>query len=156
MHFLRTNLAFFMLQWNFPLLHTKLERTNIKVEFFPSLNNIAAYVADGLHCRCIMLQSSCSWGHFSVFSQLLPLPLPLHNSTQGKSAKDKVVTRIMVSRCEVDLMKIRSEFKRQHGKSLYQTIAVSSILVMSREHWSIELSISQLVRLVSSLSPLVV
>lgn len=44
---------------------------------------------------------------------------------QSKGAKEKVVTRIMVSRCEVDLMKIRSEFKRQHKKSLYQTIAVS-------------------------------
>ncbi|PWS23194.1 hypothetical protein DKP78_14420, partial [Enterococcus faecium] len=47
----------------------------------------------------------------------------LAEAMKGKSAKDKVVTRIMVSRCEVDLMKIRSEFKRQHGKSLYQTIA---------------------------------
>uniref|UniRef100_A0A667ZHV0 Annexin n=1 Tax=Myripristis murdjan TaxID=586833 RepID=A0A667ZHV0_9TELE len=41
---------------------------------------------------------------------------------QSKGAKEKVVTRIIVSRCEVDLMKIRSEFKRQHGRSLYHTI----------------------------------
>uniref|UniRef100_A0A665TUF2 Annexin n=1 Tax=Echeneis naucrates TaxID=173247 RepID=A0A665TUF2_ECHNA len=41
----------------------------------------------------------------------------------NKGAKEKVVTRIMVSRCEVDLMKIRSEFKKQHKRSLYQTIA---------------------------------
>uniref|UniRef100_A0A8B9L6Q8 Annexin n=1 Tax=Astyanax mexicanus TaxID=7994 RepID=A0A8B9L6Q8_ASTMX len=41
---------------------------------------------------------------------------------QSKGAKEKVVTRIMVSRCEVDLKKIRSEFKAQFGKSLYQTI----------------------------------
>uniref|UniRef100_A0A8C1V5X1 Annexin n=1 Tax=Cyprinus carpio TaxID=7962 RepID=A0A8C1V5X1_CYPCA len=34
----------------------------------------------------------------------------------------KVVTRIIVSRCEVDLMKVRTEFKRNFGKSLYQTI----------------------------------
>uniref|UniRef100_A0A671T590 Annexin n=1 Tax=Sinocyclocheilus anshuiensis TaxID=1608454 RepID=A0A671T590_9TELE len=34
-----------------------------------------------------------------------------------------VLTRIMVSRCEVDLKKIRQEFKAHHGKSLYQTIA---------------------------------
>ena len=32
----------------------------------------------------------------------------------------------MVSRCEVDLMKIRTEFKRQHRRSLYQTITVST------------------------------
>lgn len=47
----------------------------------------------------------------------------LNEAMKGKSAKDKVVTRIVVSRCEVDLMKIRTEFKRQHKKSLYQTIA---------------------------------
>ncbi|XP_076118847.1 annexin A2-A-like [Alosa pseudoharengus] len=47
----------------------------------------------------------------------------LAEAMKGKSAKDKVVTRIMVSRCEVDLMKIRSEFKKQQGKSLYQSIA---------------------------------
>ncbi|KAG9340702.1 hypothetical protein JZ751_020292, partial [Albula glossodonta] len=48
----------------------------------------------------------------------------LHDAMKSKGAKEKVVTRIMVSRCEVDLMKIRSEFKKQYGKSLYQTIAV--------------------------------
>lgn len=45
---------------------------------------------------------------------------------KSKGAKEKVVTRIMVSRCEVDLMKIRTEFKRLHGRSLYQTISVSN------------------------------
>uniref|UniRef100_A0A6Q2ZAB4 Annexin n=1 Tax=Esox lucius TaxID=8010 RepID=A0A6Q2ZAB4_ESOLU len=47
----------------------------------------------------------------------------LSEAMKGKSAKEKVVTRIMVSRCEVDLMKIRTEFKRLNQKSLYQTIA---------------------------------
>ncbi|KAJ8417303.1 hypothetical protein AAFF_G00285300 [Aldrovandia affinis] len=50
----------------------------------------------------------------------------LHDAMKSKGAKEKVVTRIMVSRCEVDLMKIRTEFKKQHGKSLYQTIAEHS------------------------------
>ncbi|CAB1322543.1 unnamed protein product [Coregonus sp. 'balchen'] len=40
----------------------------------------------------------------------------------AEAMKEKVVTRIMVSRCEVDLMKIRTEFKSQTGKSLSQTI----------------------------------
>lgn len=44
---------------------------------------------------------------------------------QNKSVKEKVITRIIVSRCEVDLMKVRAEFKRNFGKSLYQTILVS-------------------------------
>ncbi|XP_045075026.1 annexin A2 isoform X2 [Coregonus clupeaformis] len=47
----------------------------------------------------------------------------LAEAMKGKSAKEKVVTRIMVSRCEVDLMKIRTEFKSQTGKSLSQTIS---------------------------------
>uniref|UniRef100_A0A673XFT9 Annexin n=1 Tax=Salmo trutta TaxID=8032 RepID=A0A673XFT9_SALTR len=47
----------------------------------------------------------------------------LAEAMKGKSAKEKVVTRIMVSRCEVDLMKIRTEFKSQTGKSLFQTIS---------------------------------
>lgn len=47
----------------------------------------------------------------------------LIDAMKSKGAKEKVVTRIMVSRCEVDLMKIRTEFKRQHKRSLYQTIA---------------------------------
>ncbi|KAJ0001892.1 hypothetical protein NQD34_001688 [Periophthalmus magnuspinnatus] len=46
----------------------------------------------------------------------------LNDAMKSKAAKEKVVTRILVSRCEVDLMKIRTEFKRQHRKSLYQTI----------------------------------
>ncbi|CAB1448811.1 unnamed protein product [Pleuronectes platessa] len=47
----------------------------------------------------------------------------LNEAMKGKGAKEKVVTRILVSRCEVDLMKIRTEFKREHKRSLYQTIA---------------------------------
>ncbi|XP_055756095.1 annexin A2-A-like [Salvelinus fontinalis] len=47
----------------------------------------------------------------------------LSEAMKGKSAKEKVVTRIVVSRCEVDLMKIRKEFKKLNQKSLYQTIA---------------------------------
>lgn len=47
----------------------------------------------------------------------------LNDSMQSKGAKDKLLTRIMVSRCEVDLLKIRTEFKKQYSKSLYQTIS---------------------------------
>ncbi|KAM6979646.1 annexin A2-B-like [Aplochiton taeniatus] len=47
----------------------------------------------------------------------------LSEAMKGKGAKEKVLTRIAVSRCEVDLMKIRTEFKKQQHKSLYQTIA---------------------------------
>ncbi|XP_047436973.1 annexin A2-like isoform X1 [Mugil cephalus] len=47
----------------------------------------------------------------------------LNDAMKTKGAKEKVLTRVIVSRCEIDLMKIRTEFKRQHRKSLYQTIA---------------------------------
>ncbi|XP_077418909.1 annexin A2b [Vanacampus margaritifer] len=47
----------------------------------------------------------------------------LNEAMKGKSAKEKVVTRILVSRCQVDLMKIRSEFKKRHGRSLYRAIS---------------------------------
>ncbi|XP_056595439.1 annexin A2a [Triplophysa dalaica] len=46
----------------------------------------------------------------------------LQDAMKSKGAKEKVVTRIMVSRCEVDLKKIRQEFKAHHGKSLHHTI----------------------------------
>ncbi|MGH0138634.1 UNVERIFIED_CONTAM: hypothetical protein FKN15_066881 [Acipenser sinensis] len=51
----------------------------------------------------------------------------LNDSMQSKGAKDKLLTRIMVSRCEVDLLKIRTEFKKQYSKSLYQTISASPL-----------------------------
>ncbi|MCJ8735933.1 hypothetical protein PDJAM_G00253130 [Pangasius djambal] len=47
----------------------------------------------------------------------------LNDAMKSKGAKEKVVTRIMISRCEVDLKKIRSEFKAQFGKSLHRTIS---------------------------------
>lgn len=47
----------------------------------------------------------------------------LSEAMKGKGAKEKVVTRIMVSRCEVDLMKIRTEFKAHNGQSLHKAIA---------------------------------
>lgn len=48
-----------------------------------------------------------------------------HLGFQGKGTRDKVLIRIMISRSEVDMLKIRSEFKRKYGKSLYYYIQVS-------------------------------
>ncbi|XP_061611630.1 annexin A2b isoform X3 [Phyllopteryx taeniolatus] len=47
----------------------------------------------------------------------------LDEAMKGKGAKEKVLTRILVSRCQVDLMKIRREFKKRHGRSLYRAIS---------------------------------
>nr|XP_020468125.1 annexin A2-like [Monopterus albus] len=46
----------------------------------------------------------------------------LHEAMKSKGAKEKVVTRIIVSRCEVDLKKICSEYKATFGQSLQKTI----------------------------------
>ncbi|ELK31340.1 Annexin A2 [Myotis davidii] len=46
----------------------------------------------------------------------------LYDSMKGKGTRDKVLIRIMISRSEVDMLKIRSEFKRKYGKSLYYYI----------------------------------
>lgn len=69
----------------------------------------------------LMFQMSCSRISSCGRGSLLMLRICVF---QSKGAKEKVLTRIIVSRCEVDLKKIRQEFKAHHGKSLYQTIAV--------------------------------
>ncbi|KAM7396739.1 hypothetical protein PAMP_019756 [Pampus punctatissimus] len=46
----------------------------------------------------------------------------LHEAMKSKGAKEKVVTRIIVSRCEVDLKKICSEYKAHYGQTLQKTI----------------------------------
>ncbi|ETE59687.1 Annexin A2 [Ophiophagus hannah] len=46
----------------------------------------------------------------------------LYDSMKGKGTRDKVLIRIMVSRAEVDMLKVKSEFKRKYGKSLYYFI----------------------------------
>uniref|UniRef100_A0A3Q1EKZ3 Annexin n=2 Tax=Acanthochromis polyacanthus TaxID=80966 RepID=A0A3Q1EKZ3_9TELE len=46
----------------------------------------------------------------------------LNEAMKSKGAKEKIVTRIIVSRCEVDLKKICSEYKATFGQSLQQTI----------------------------------
>ncbi|KAJ0028947.1 hypothetical protein NQD34_003944 [Periophthalmus magnuspinnatus] len=47
----------------------------------------------------------------------------LHEAMKSKGAKEKVLTRIIVSRCEVDLRKICTDFKAQFGQSLQRTIS---------------------------------
>ncbi|KAJ0069638.1 hypothetical protein NL108_011545, partial [Boleophthalmus pectinirostris] len=47
----------------------------------------------------------------------------LHEAMKSKGAKEKVLTRIIVSRCEVDLRRICQEFKANFGQSLHRTIS---------------------------------
>ncbi|XP_034444185.1 annexin A2-A-like [Hippoglossus hippoglossus] len=46
----------------------------------------------------------------------------LSEAMKSKGAKEKMVTRIIVSRCEVDLQKICSEYKSNFGQTLQKTV----------------------------------
>lgn len=47
----------------------------------------------------------------------------LHDAMKSKGAKEKLLTRIIVSRCEVDLRKVCEEYKKQFGETLQKTIS---------------------------------
>uniref|UniRef100_A0A7N8X1V8 Annexin n=1 Tax=Mastacembelus armatus TaxID=205130 RepID=A0A7N8X1V8_9TELE len=59
---------------------------------------------------------------FLTLGSMYNLSADLSLSAQSKGAKEKAVTRIIVSRCEVDLKKICSEYKANFGQSLQKTI----------------------------------
>jgi len=42
----------------------------------------------------------------------------LYSCMKGAGTKDKVLIRVIVSRCEVDMVQIKEEFQRKYGKSL--------------------------------------
>lgn len=46
----------------------------------------------------------------------------LYKSMKGLGTDDNTLIRIMVSRCEIDMIDIKAEFKRMYGKSLYSFI----------------------------------
>ncbi|XP_073179145.1 annexin A9 isoform X2 [Lepidochelys kempii] len=50
----------------------------------------------------------------------------LHHAMKGPGTDDKVLIRVLVSRSETDLLSIRSEFKKCHGKSLYSCLQVET------------------------------
>ncbi|EMP30525.1 Annexin A4 [Chelonia mydas] len=49
----------------------------------------------------------------------------LYGSMKGLGTDDDTLIRVMVSRCEIDMLDIRHEFKRMYGKSLYSFIQAS-------------------------------
>uniref|UniRef100_A0A8C5S3U5 Annexin n=1 Tax=Laticauda laticaudata TaxID=8630 RepID=A0A8C5S3U5_LATLA len=49
----------------------------------------------------------------------------LYKSMKGLGTDDSTLIRLMVSRCEIDMIDIKAEFKRMYGKSLYSFIKVS-------------------------------
>lgn len=51
----------------------------------------------------------------------------LHRAVGGSRTDDQTLIRIIISRCEIDLVDIKKEYKRLHKKSLKNDIKVSSI-----------------------------
>lgn len=44
---------------------------------------------------------------------------------KGKGTRKNILTRIMVSRSEIDMKQIKEEYKKNYGKTLYMDILVS-------------------------------
>ena len=51
----------------------------------------------------------------------------LHDSMAGMGTKDRALIRIMVTRCEVDMVDIKNAFQAKYGKSLESFISVSML-----------------------------
>uniref|UniRef100_A0AAY4D2B2 Annexin n=1 Tax=Denticeps clupeoides TaxID=299321 RepID=A0AAY4D2B2_9TELE len=45
-----------------------------------------------------------------------------HSRLHGSGTRCKILTRVMVSRAELDMVKIKEEYKKMYGKTLYQDI----------------------------------
>ncbi|XP_060676808.1 annexin A2-like [Hemiscyllium ocellatum] len=46
----------------------------------------------------------------------------LYNSMKSLGTQDKILTRVLATRCEIDLLSIRAEYRKKYGKSLYSAI----------------------------------
>ncbi|EHB10997.1 Annexin A2 [Heterocephalus glaber] len=74
--------------------------------------------------KWISIMTEWNMCHLWKCIQNKPLHLAdqLHDSMKGNGTQDKALKRIMVFHYKVDMLKIRSEFKRKYGKSLYYYI----------------------------------
>ncbi len=59
----------------------------------------------------------------------------LYKSMKGMGTKDRALIRIMVTRCEVDMVQIKQEFQNKYHKSLESFIQVSDHYII-REKWN--------------------
>lgn len=60
----------------------------------------------------------CAYCHLPSLSHSFLTP-------QGKGTRKHILTRIMVSRSEIDMKRIKDDYKKNYGKALYQDILVS-------------------------------
>lgn len=63
----------------------------------------------------------------------------LHDSMEGMGTKDRVLIRIVVSRCEIDMEDIKRAFQHKYGQSLAEYIRVSNLLMYVLEDLSYEM-----------------
>uniref|UniRef100_A0A8C1R103 Annexin n=1 Tax=Cyprinus carpio TaxID=7962 RepID=A0A8C1R103_CYPCA len=65
---------------------------------------------------CLIAVVKCAGNKSAFFADKLNLAM------KGSGYKGKILTRILVSRSEIDLAKIKQEYQNKFGKSLYQDI----------------------------------
>jgi len=65
---------------------------------------------------CLLAVVKCAGSRPAFFAEKLNLAM------KGKGTRTKILTRIMVSRSEVDMKRIKEEYKKKYGKTLYQEI----------------------------------
>ena len=51
----------------------------------------------------------------------------LYKSMKGLGTDEDTLTRIMVARCEVDMVEIKAAFQKKYGKTLYSFIKVGTL-----------------------------
>ncbi|CAL1616184.1 unnamed protein product [Knipowitschia caucasica] len=65
---------------------------------------------------CLTAVVKCAGSRPAFFAEKLYLAM------EGKGTRKNILTRIMVSRSEIDMKKIKEEYKKNYGKTLYQDI----------------------------------
>uniref|UniRef100_H3APK8 Annexin n=1 Tax=Latimeria chalumnae TaxID=7897 RepID=H3APK8_LATCH len=98
--------------------HKHLKRVFQKYEEFNSLT-----IEESINKR---FKGDVQKGLLSLVQCIWDIPEYFANrickGTKGIGASDKTLIRILISRCETDLLSIRTEFKKKCGKSLYSCI----------------------------------
>jgi len=65
---------------------------------------------------CLLAVVKCAGSRPAFFAD------KLNQAMKGKGTRTKILTRVMVSRSEVDMKRIKEEYKKKYGKTLYQEI----------------------------------
>uniref|UniRef100_A0A665UT86 Annexin n=1 Tax=Echeneis naucrates TaxID=173247 RepID=A0A665UT86_ECHNA len=65
---------------------------------------------------CLTAVVKCAGSRPAFFAEKLYLAM------KGKGTRKNILTRIMVSRSEIDMKRIKDEYKKNYGKTLYQDI----------------------------------